>query len=499
MNKTIIDFLNLFSANIISQILSLLSFAFYARYFTKIEITAIPIYLTIGSLGAVVFGFGLFPLSLKLIPSLVKSNLVEAHSISKTMIIVNVLGGTFFTLICYVNAEALSLCFFNDAIYTTAIQLMCVGFFFVTMQTCNTYLFKAYSRFKDLSKIMFYKSLFQVATTVLLSLLIGWKGLIIGLICSSIFEYVTSIYFLQDIYTYSGRPYSFRKLFSESWSFYLESYLMYARREGDILIVTTMLGSESLSIYYVAKKVLTGINTIYSSLYNVLITRLSALRDDFSAFKKEIQIIFKIQIYLLLPIMVVFIVFVPWLILLLGGKEYDSSVLPSSFLVTSPYFRYFFVLSFNAIIFIFLPSSDRFKLTFANTIFLLVGLYFLSQHLDVIGVAIAQTLAFILTGLFAVFYTRKRGYHLTFPITRFLHMSVILFMSFGFIIYNQFSHSLNPLHSVFYFIISSLVYLILVSVFLSKDYYESLNIISPFKIKDPIKIILDEVRRFGHA
>lgn len=497
--KSLSEFTNLLSANLIVQVLGVLSISFFARYFSKIELTAIPIYATIGAMGAVIFGLGLFPLLLKLVPSLLGNNIHDALSISKTVIRVSLIGACIYGLLCFIISEEISSWFFSATETRSIVQIMCIGFFFVSMSTTNTYLLKSFRRFKSLSKVIVIRSLFQVFATVLLSLLLGWAGLVIGLVLGSIVQYSLGIYFLKDIYLSNAPYYPLAKLLKESWSFYLESYLMYARTEGDILVVTSVLGSESLAIYFIAKKVLIGLNSIYESLNSVMITRLSALRDSYSNFKQEVKSFLKIQAYVLLPLSIMFIITIPWLVLFFGGSEYIDSILPASILAITPFIHYVFVLSYNAIIFLFMPSFSRLKLTAVNTTVLLISLYVLSLSLNVVGVSLARLIAVISTGLFAVIYTVRNSYSLSISTRPFLLMVSILITCFGPVMFYQFKYIPSPIISGFLFLAGLVMFLFSISFTISKDFYATLNSLFGLKFKDPIKHVAHEIRRSWHA
>jgi len=350
-----------------------------------------------------------------------------------------------------------------------------------------------------MSQVLLYRSLVQVVITISLSLLLGCDGLVIGLVCGSIFQYTFGTVLLRDIYLNSIDPYPLKSLLKESWSFYLESYLMYARSEGDIIIVTAFLGTESLAIYFVAKKVLVGISSIYESLNSVLVTRLSTFRDNYKKFSEEAFLFLKLQAFTLLPLTVIFLVVVPWLILVLGGPEYSESILPGMLLASTPFLMYIFVLSYNAIIFLFMPSTSRLYLTLVNTIILLTSLLLLSMLFSVIGIALARLLTALFTGIFAIAYVRYKKIHLSFPIKDFLKMFLILVVSFGYLIFYQVSYTPQFQVSAILFIGGIILFFSLISLILSNDFYNTLNKISPIKLSDPVKFILHEVRRARHA
>lgn len=483
----------------LGQIIGIISISFFSRYFSKIELTAIPIYATVGSFGAILFGLGVFPVAIKLIPALVEKQKPQALAIAKSIIRINLIGGITYSILALILAPYIAVWFFHDAKYEYIIQLMCVGFFFISMSTNNAYLLKSFSRFTELSKVILYKSIIQITLTIVLSILFGWLGLVAGLVLGSLFHYSIGVFYLIDIYNSPTKPYPFSDLFYESKSFYLESFLMYLRKEGDILIVTTFLGSQSLAIYYIAQKVLLGLNSIYETLNSILVTKLSGLRGDFDKFRTEVSLLFNIQAFVLLPLITLFIISVPWLIMLIGGKEYTDSIIPGSILSLAPYFQFLFVLSFNAIIFLFLPGRSRLILTGVNTIFLLGSLLILSNLISINGVALARVLSFLLTGIFAVHIAKKNNYSLSFPIVAFAKMTTILVISFGYLILSQISNDLNLLNSIILFTISCAVFLVLVSLFLSEIFYATINQLSPIRIQDPIKLMIHEVRSAWNA
>lgn len=485
-SKSVSDFSFLFAANISSKLIGLISIAILARILSKTEISIIPVFSSIGSLGTVIFGFGFLPLSLKLIPSYDASNDVKALQIAKTVIRVNIFAAVVFSVVCFLSAKFISTIFFDTVEKAFIIQLLSIGFGFLTMNECHSYLLRCFARFEAQAKSIFLNNVIYNLLIVSCSLLFGLYGLIASCVVSAFFKFAISGYFLKDLYMTKVSIYPFRLLLEDAWSFYLEGFLNSFKREGDILIVGAMLGVEELAIYFIAKKVLLALVTFYQSVNSIIITRLSKLRENINEFKSEVYRIYNYQIFILLPLVIIYIAFVPLLIKLLGGAEYIDSIIPGSILATIPFIQYLFTFSYWAYIFIILSSFSRFKVSLFNVVILLPLILIMAQYFGLIGIVFAKLITIVLTGIYMIYFVEKRDSLSTFPISDFIKMVVIVVMSFLPFYLTQYMFSSGILISTMTFIGGVITYLLCVQYAFGNMYYTIVNTLSPIKIKNPI-------------
>ena len=491
MRKTLKDIVKLFSAKTLVALIGLASTAFLLRIFEKQEIAVIPAFQMIGALSSVVFGMGLGPTMIKTVPSLLQENSKEAFRICKTYFLISIIGVLIFSTIVYFVAVFISDWVFKTDSYQPIIKIMSVGFVGTGLFQICQFLCRAQSRFHELSVAVVTNRVLVVIFTVGLSLSHGVIGLTWGLTCSALLSSLVFIYLIRDvvIQLLHERMYSFRLILKDSWAFYLESYLMYFRSEGDNLVVASVLGTEYLSLYFVAKKVYSFMDGFYQSLDNVLTSKLAVFKNNVHQYSLKAKDIQLITSNVLLPAIILSAAVIPSFILVLAGPSYSNAILPAILLTFVPFCDHYFGLVYSRAIFIFMPSVERFKLSLLNTGFLLLFLFLLGSYFSVVGVGIARLLTTIVVGIYSYSIVNRNIFRLQINYGELVQLFLVSAAVALPLIFVQLKYPGNFIIIFLGGLASVALFIIVIHFTMSEKFYGVLNKVSPIVLKDPIKVL----------
>jgi len=488
-SSALFNVMQLSTANFATKFISIPVLAFYARYLSKDELSFIPVYLMIGSMSTLFFNFGILPTFVKLVPSKLKKNYEEAKSLIFTGFIINVFGILLFCFCTYIFSRSISILVFHTPSYSNLLRIMSIGFFFQGAFVVSNYLLWSTSRFNKISTLTITQVCIQAILTVSLYLIQGLKGLVVGLVLADLVSAIIAVYFLKD-FLFQGLPkfYPLRGLIS--FPFYLESYLMYARSQGDQWIVATFLGPSSMAIYYIAKKIYDMLCTIHSSFDRIMTSSLSKVGDDKNILADKVSHLFPLMSCVIFPGIFLLIGLSPFLIDFIAGHAYKEAVVPA-IILTLVILVTFFWGPIGRAIFILNPSVDRVKVTLVESILLISFLFLFTQWLNIIGVALARLLSSVMTGIYA-YYVLKQSLQIKIPkreiiFTFISSMCMAIFLISGQLIY------FNYLMIFIYLAFGIIIFLVLISNYISEQYYSTLNLILPFEIKDPVKLLLSKI------
>jgi len=464
LRKTVGDILKLFTAKIVVAIIGLFSTAFLVRYFNKFDLAVIPTFQMMGAISPAIFGLGLGPAIIKLVPSLFKKKDLDAFNISKTYLLVSIMGILLFSVGCYLLSSQISNWVFGSLDYTRVVKILSLGFLGVGLFQTNQFLCRAFSRFNELSTSIVVHRVLVICSTVVLSIEFGVIGLAWGLTLSTLLSALFSFYLIKGtlVNIYSARYYSIKNLFLESWAFYIESILMYFRSEGDNLIVASALGTESLSIYFVAKKAFTFLAGFFESLDSVLTSRLATLRMDIDLYRIKSFEIQKVSTFLVLPVVIYASSLMPTFIYALGGTSYSQAILPAIILSMVPFIQNYFGLVYSRAIFVFMDSFKRFQLTLIDALILMVLLLVLGYVSAENGIALARWITPLLVGFYSYSLVNKRLFTLPINSKQVVNVLVVSIIAASPIGVSQVLFGIDLIRLGFSIVVSIILFVILV-------------------------------------
>lgn len=489
MKKSVKDFSYLASANLILKVLGVVAIAIYTRLLLKEELAIVPIHALLGRLSMVMFSLGVLPCLVKIVPSLrSKNEYARIYSLIRTCLIIVAPGVFLFSVVCFVFADELSVFIFDREVYTDELRILSFGIFFSGMSQLFSYIYWSLSRFQQESKRMVVVGFIKLVSGIGLVYFLGVYGLIISLVISSFLNFAIYIYNLRKVIFRKTSLYSVSDLLKDSWPFYLESYLMYFRAEGDQLVVTGFLGAEALAIYYIARRPFELLRSFTQSLDRVLTTSLAELTDDKGQFSRRICNIVSLNAYILIPVVFLTIGLTPTLITLIAGSSYQESVIPAIGLLLTLLVQFNWNSTFGRTIFLLTPSKNRFTMTIIETGFLFVFLLVLGKFFGLEGIVIGRLMATFSAGVVA--YLMVKSYlTLKINLTNLLIALGISVVMSLILLGGQYFFT-NYLYLGLIGFASLIFFLLGIHLTISNDFYSKINNVSPIKIVDPITFVV---------
>jgi len=407
LNRSIKNYFKLISGDIVVKFLGLLTFAFYARYLGKKELFVFPLYTMVADLASITFGFGLLPTMVKMLPEMFKQSKVEGMSVFYTAGLIVIVGSGLFGVLIYVNTEWLIDLFDLVGDLTSVIGFISVGCVFRSALKVLHNLAWTTGLFGKLSIIKIVT--FCVGTLLNISLLLKFNiiGLLYAFIAKDVIVILIYIGILKSyLFTKYFRICKISMLFKTSMPFYFESFFMYFRQNGDNWIVTTYLGPQILSVYYVAKKVYTNVSFIFESLDKVFTINIGTIYANKSLLKWKVDSYFQLFMTTVCPGVFVLAGLMPFMIPIIAGTGFGDAVVPGQILlingliasINSVFFR---------IIFFSYSATRRVYFTVVESVVLIASLFILTPCFLIDGIVISRLFSSIFICVYLSIIVKK--------------------------------------------------------------------------------------------
>ena len=119
------------------------------------------------------------------------------------------------------------------------------------------------------------------------------------------------------------------RLLKEALPFYLESFMMYFRQQGDNWIITMYLGPASLAVYYIAKTLYTSLYMLFQSIDKVFTQKIASHKHDMNYIIDNVPRVMRMVVCTAIPVVLLTMTLTPSLVFLVAGVEYLGSVVPA--------------------------------------------------------------------------------------------------------------------------------------------------------------------------
>jgi len=405
--KVFSDNLKVTSGQIILRVSSIGFLILYARVLTPFELSVLPIFTIIGGMSTLLFNFGLFPTLVREVPKILEKDREKAISLLHTSSLIITLGVAIFSVFTFLFASKIASIFFKESNFSNFIELMSAGFFLMGVNQIFNYNMTATSEFGKLTLKNIGSRLCQKILGIALFFLWGIKGLIIGFNLGIAIGIVMSIYFLRRYIFKRFRWYPLKKLLKFSFPYYIESFLMYFRRQGDQLIVGAFLNPADLSAYYIAARLFDNLNLFKESISQTIAPALAKVSDsEPKRMKKSFRKINTLLSYFAIPLCFLAASLSFAFVNLVGGKKYFNAAIPAAILCFVM-LLYFLIIPLNRCVFILGKPIERLKITAVQSFSMLLFLFLLIRDFGISGVAFSRLVAMILTMIYAYFALRK--------------------------------------------------------------------------------------------
>lgn len=406
--KSIKDISKLIFGNVAIKIIGIGMLIFYARTLTKQEMAIFPVYFMLSDLASLVLSFGIFPTFIKRLPSLFIEDITQAKKMIFTGSMIVILGTVLVSGFVYFFSVDVTQVILKNVVSPQLVRIMTIGFVALSVMKVADHILWAKRCFGKKTILAVLESILRPCSTVAFYLLYGIKGVVVGLVLSQILLAVVSLFFIRDVLLVRLMGFcSMKELLKESLPFYLESYLMYFRREGDNWLVSTMLGAETLSVYYIAKTVYTTFFMFYSSVDQVTTERLAQSMGDLQVLKKNVQELHRTLVQTTIPVFLLSVSLLPIAVPLIAGGQYSGAIIPASILLFALLVQ-FLRIPISRTIFVAARPRDRLVSTLIDSLVLLPSLVVFTPVFGVEGVAGARLFAQLMGGIWGLWYVNKK-------------------------------------------------------------------------------------------
>jgi len=392
------------------KIVGFFALIYYARILTVEQLAVIPLFAIISELSIVLFGFGIQAYVFKELPLKLEHETESAVGIIKKSLMISFYAGGAMALIIY--ATVINVDEFLGMKNFTANELyyFLIGVVFECVTIMQQRILAAVTMFKTLSLIGIIKSVIRPIMLITLYYYNGITGFMFGIMISSIMNYGVTRYALRK---YLNKKISYKSItagaiFVNSWPYFLESLVMFMRRQGDQILVSSILGTGMLGVYFVAKR--------YADLAWVIVTATDTVITPFlskktksspSQFSENFRDLFAVGIFVSVPMALAMAVMVPFYIFIMSYEKYSIAIVACVILV----FRIIPDILRGVIIgrsvFVWCDPKTRFKFTLLDTVILLPLMYFGAHLGGLAGVAVAPLLASMVSGFYGVLLLSK--------------------------------------------------------------------------------------------
>ncbi|MEN8007131.1 MAG: oligosaccharide flippase family protein [Candidatus Krumholzibacteriota bacterium] len=485
LGKSVKSLMQLASANVAVKFLGILMIAFFARYLTKEELAILPVYEMLAALSGIVTNFGIQPTFLRTLPARFSEDIDEARGMVFTGGALMVSASVVFSLGIFLLADRINPIVFKGQDFAHLIRIASLGFMFVSIKNFSHVVLWSSSRFDRISVVQVTAAIGRAVFLGGFLLLWDIEGLTFGLVMNEILCASLSLYFIRDILVGPRVPfYPLRALLKKSWAFYFEGFLIYFRSQGDNWIIATLLGPAAMAVYFVAKRLPTMMLMFIESLDKIVTSEISKRQNKPDEMKPYLRSLFLVNAHMTLPGTVFVMGLAPLFILVVAGKAYLGAIVPSVILCA--------VLPLQALqlplargIFVIHQPKVRVIMTMIESAVLIISLFILTPLLEENGIALSRFVAAAGALLMSLLVMRK-SIGLGLPWGQAALSALFAAIMAGVMLALQ-SWNNNLLLAPAYAVAGIGVFLILVSLFNSRAYYEVVNTVMPFHLPDPVR------------
>lgn len=406
-------FLQLISANLVTKITGILALVLFTRHLAIEELAFLPVYQMPGPLSYVIFGFGLQPTIIRLLPTLLKTDLPAAGRLIRMGTSVILAGTAIFSIGVFFSAAPIAEKLLGSTDHYKLIQITAFGSLAYTWRNVFHHLLWASSRFDKMAIVRTGAAIGRTIFGVTGLLIGGLEGLAFGFVINDTLTLILAIVFCWDLLCIPPGPgLSIANLLREARPFHFESFMTYLRVQGDDWVVATVLGPTALGIYFVAKRFPMLLTMFMESLDKVVTAKLSPDRENPQAISNSINALLRPMATLAVPSIFMVMALIPTLTRLVAGPAFEAAILPGIVLCMRQ-LGSFFVVPIGRGLFLTRPPLTRMLVTAVESLFLILSLILLMPLLAELGVAISRVVA-ALTTLTVSYLVLRR--HLTIQI-----------------------------------------------------------------------------------
>ncbi|HHT9125417.1 MAG TPA: oligosaccharide flippase family protein [Candidatus Brocadiia bacterium] len=383
-------------------------FIIISRLLSPLELSVIAIWFVFNGISVMLTGLGFNPTCMQKVPELfVKGEKKEGMGLIKTSFLSQFIIVSFLALTLNLSAPFISQVFFKTTDFAIFIKIISFAMVSGKLKDLFYTLFSVTRQFGKISIIGIVDSIFVRLMALIPLFFFGFTGYLIALLIGEVLINILQIFLLRDLLFMRTKFYSFRKLFSYSYPYWIGELVRGATIHADQLVVGIFLAPEKLAVYYVAKRFFDPLISYSNLLLNPTIPTLSEIKVNGTialerAFKKVSRYL---SFALIPPCLFAASLSYPLLHLFGAGKYLDG--LPLTVILSLSVILYGINTAYSSTVFISGKPKDRLKLIIFEA-FLTVSTTFTFLNLfGLLGVAVARFFSLLGSLLFARYSLAK--------------------------------------------------------------------------------------------
>lgn len=392
----------LFLGQVASKVFTFAFLIIFVRLLGRDELAILPLFYAASGASTLLFSFGIPVTLVREIPRLRVAEPEKMHSLLFTAFMLVIVGIVSSALLTILFEEQILGLFFSSLGGLIEFKLIAAAMLIGGWKTLLTFILKSLQMYRGMAIFTASNNLLYRTLGLTGFFIAGINGLLTGFLLGTL---ITNLYCTWKIshFIFKVREwYPLPELLKISWPFYFEAYLHYFRAQGDVLIVSSLMGSSALAILFVAKRLYDLMMTINTNIGHVMAPSLSQLLGH----SLESAIKGYSRMRSLIPLAVIPMgLFAAGLsygfIDVIGGTEYARDAwLPAALYCGSTILHSLVGLRVSAI-YVFGRPADRLKITISQFAVYSSLLYLLVMQFGIIGAPIAQIVSYIVGLIYA--------------------------------------------------------------------------------------------------
>lgn len=392
----------LFLGQIASKVFTFGFLIVFVRLLDRDELAILPLFYAASGVATLLFSFGIPVTLVREIPRLRVAEPEKMHSLLFTGFIVVIVGIVISALLATLLEKQIMGLFFSNFTGHLEFKLIAAAILIGGWKTLLTFILRSLQMYRGMAIFAASNDLLYRVLGLAGFFIAGINGLLAGFLIGSL---ITNLYCTWKVscFVFKVREwYPLPELLRISWPFYFEAYLHYFRAQGDVLIISSLLGSSALAVFFVAKRLYDLMMTLIVSMEQVMAPSLSQLlgysmESAVKGYSRMITLILLVVIPIELFAMGLSYGFID----LIGGSDYAEDAWLLAALYCGALVLHSLVGLKSSAIHVFGRPADRLKITLSQ--FAVYGplLYLLVMQFGIIGAPLAQIVAYIVGLIYA--------------------------------------------------------------------------------------------------
>lgn len=393
---------------IASKIISFGFLVAFVRLLEPVELAILPMYYAASAGAIILFSFGIPVTLVREIPRLRVRDLKEMKSLMFTGFTIVMAGVMLTALLAWLFRSPVQTLFLKNISSGTTYLLIIIGMIAGGWKDLMTFVIKSLQEYRSLA---IYNALFELLPKAL-----GLPGYYLGGIDGLLAGFAAGGLLCNLLYTarYSGFIFGVRKfhavreLLKLSWPFYIERYIHYFRNNGDVLVISSLLGATPLAAFYVAKRLYQLLVMLSRSIQDVIAPSLSELlgKSTRAAISGYARVALLVPVPLI-PLGTLSAALSYAFLDAIGGTVYTESAT-----LTTALFCLVAVLDClvgvqTRAVFVLGRNTDRLKIVIFQLAVYFPLLFLLAVQLGIAGAPLAQAVGYLLASAYAKFLIKR--------------------------------------------------------------------------------------------